>query len=427
MNRTAPACLLALGLLAAPLVAQEAPGAMDAQDETVEERLQRLEEALKMEQAAKDASAWDFKWSNGFKLASPDGRTSFKFGGRIMNDYAFYSADDELEAAVGPLEEGAEFRRARLFFSGELYDRVEFKAQYDFAGGDPELKDVYLGLVNLPVIGGVRVGHYKEPFSLEEITSSKYITFMERALPVEAFSPSRNTGVMLHRGEERYTWAAGLFRDADDFGDAADRSEVNLTGRVTGLPWYAGDGSRLLHLGLSVSDREPTGDAVRFRSRPESHLSPRLVDTSGFGADGVTLVDLEGALVVGPFSAQGEYIQASVDSLVGPDPDFDSFYVYGSWFLTGEHRPYKNSAGAFDRLKPRRVLGEGPGAWEIAVRYSTLDLTDSGIEGGELDDVTFGLNWYPYANVRWMLNYVMADLDGTGEGDAIQMRFQIDF
>jgi phosphate-selective porin OprO/OprP len=182
-----------------------------------------------------------------------------------------------------------------------------------------------------------------------------------------------------------------------------------------------------LHLGLSVSDREPTGDAVRFRSRPESHLSPRLVDTSGFGADGVTLVDLEGALVVGPFSAQGEYIQASVDSLVGPDPDFDSFYVYGSWFLTGEHRPYKNSAGAFDRLKPRRVLGEGPGAWEIAVRYSTLDLTDSGIEGGELDDVTFGLNWYPYANVRWMLNYVMADLDGTGEGDAIQMRFQIDF
>lgn len=422
MNRTAPACLLALALLAAPLAAQDA----DPEGETVEERLERLEEALEMEKVAKKTSGWDFQWSNGFKLKSPDGATSFKFGGRIMNDFAFYSADDELEAVVGPLEEGAEFRRARLFFSGEIDERVEFKAQYDFAGG-AEVKDLYVGLVNLPVIGGVRVGHYKEPFSLEEITSSKYITFMERALPIEAFSPGRNTGVMVHRGEERYTWAAGLFRDADDFGDAAERDEVNLTGRVTGLPWYADGGSRLLHLGLSVSDREPTDDSIRFRSRPESHLAPRLVDTSSFAGDGVTLVDFEGALVYGPFSAQAESIQASADRLGGPDADFDSFYVFGSWFLTGEHRPYKTSAGAFDRIKPRRPLGEGPGAWEVAVRYSTVDLDDAGIRGGELDDVTLGLNWYPYPNVRWMLNYVMADLDGAGEGDAVQMRFQIDF
>jgi len=423
MNRTALICLLALGLLAPPLAAQEDM----AEEKTVEKRLQALEEAMAGEKEETKSSDWDFKWSNGFKLSSADGQFKLKFGGRIQNDYAFYSADDELEAVVGSLGEGTEFRRARLFFEGELYDRVEFKAQYDFGGGDADFKDVYLGLTDLPVIGGVRVGHFKEPFSLEEQTSSKYLTFMERALPIEAFSPGRNTGIMVHRGEERYTWAAGLFRDADDFGNAADANEINLTGRITGLPWYSEDGSRLLHLGLSVSDREPTDDSVRFRSRPESHLAPRFVNTDHFAGDGVTLVDLESALVYGPFSAQAEYIQADVDSLDGTDPSFDSFYVYGSYFLTGEHRPYKNKSGAFDRLKPRRVLGEGSGAWEVAVRYSTLDLTDASITGGELDDVTLALNWYPYSNVRWMLNYVMADLDGAGEADSVQMRFQIDF
>lgn len=431
MDRTVLVSLCVLGLAAA----QPAPG--QGQDEasleersSLEERLSRVEAALEETDGEGDDDEWDFRWSNGFKLTSPDGALDFEFGGRLQNDWAFYEADDALEATVGPFEEGTEFRRARLFFQGELYDRVEFKAQYDFAGGDAEIKDAYLGLIHLPVVGGLRVGHFNEPFSLEEQTSSKYITFMERALPVEAFSPARNTGFMLHRGEERYTWAVGAFRDADGFGDAVDRDGVNLTGRVTALPWYADGGRRLLHLGVSVSEREPTEDAVRFRSRPESHLAPRVVDTGAFGADGLTLVDLEGALVHGPFSAQAEYVQAAVDTLpgAGSDPDFDSFYVYGSWFPTGEHRPYKTSAGAFDRLKPRRPWGDGgAGAWEVAVRYSSLDLADAGLAGGQVDDVTLGLNWYPYANVRWMLNYVLTDRDGVGEADAVQMRLQVDF
>ena len=425
MHRTALACLLALVLPAVPVVAQGEEGS----GESVEQRLRRLEEALGAsggEEAAEEEGEWTFLWNNGFRLTSPDGSTSFKVGGRIQNDWAFYDSDARLESVVGPFDDGTEFRRARLFFSGELAGRVEFKAQYDFAGGS-EVKDLYIGLVDLPVVGGLRVGHYKEPFSLEELTSSKYVTFMERGLPVETFSPGRNTGFMLHRGEERYTWAAGLFRDADDFGDAADTDEVNFTGRVTALPWYAKDGRRLLHLGLSVSERQPTEDSLRYRARPESHLAPRFVDTSRFASDGATLVDLEGALVHGPFSLQGEYVMSDVSRLDGEDPELDSFYLFGSWFLTGEHRVYKNGAGAFDRLKPRRVLGEGPGAWEVAVRYSSVDLSDAGLAGGELDDLTLALNWYPYANVRWMLNYVLADLDGAGEAEAIQMRFQVDF
>jgi phosphate-selective porin OprO/OprP len=409
MTRTALACLMTvfcLGLAAA------APLAAQSDDQEMAE--------------PKPASDWKLSWSNGFKLENPSSDIALKFGGRIQNDWAWYSADDDLEAEVGAFEEGTEFRRARLFFEGELYDRVEFKAQYDFAGGDPELKDVYLGLINLPGVGGLRVGHYKEPFSLEEQTSSKYLTFLERALPIEAFSPSRNSGFMLHDGGDRYTWAVGLFRDTDDFGDAVERDEVSFTGRVTGVPWTNEDGSRLLHLGLSASQREPTDDSLRFRSRPESHLAPRVVDTGAFGAAGLTLLDAEAALVYGPFSAQGEWVQASVDRPVDPSVDVDGFYVFGSWFLTGEHRPY--DGGSFGRVKPASPWKDGGyGAWEIALRYSTLDLSDGAVTGGEVDDVTFGVNWYPFANVRWMANYVMSDRDGVGSVDAFQMRFQIDF
>lgn len=433
-TRTARAFLLGLaGLLgasltSAPLAAQDE--GMKGDERSLEARVAELEAALADREEPGEAapSGWDFKWSNGFKLTSPDGDLEFKFGGRLQDDWAWYSADDELEAAVGSFEDGTEFRRARLFFEGELYDRVEFKAQYDFAGGEAQIKDGYVGLIHLPVVGGLRVGHLKEPYGLEEQTSSKYLTFMERSPASEAFSPSRNAGVMLHRGEERYTWAVGAFRDTDDSGNAIGREEVNLTGRLTGLPWYSDDGSGLLHLGLSVSEREPTGDSLRFRARPESHLAPRVVDTGSFGADGLTLVDFEAALVHGPFSLQGEYARAATDGLGGVDPGFDGFYVFGSWYLTGEHRPYENGAGAFGRLKPKRPWRDGgTGAWEVALRYSTLDLSDAGIDGGSVDDVTVGLNWYPYANVRWMANYVLADRDDLGQVDTFQMRFQVDF
>lgn len=377
---------------------------------------------------------WSFEWSNGFKLTSPDGETSFKFGGRIQNDWAFYDADPGLEAAVGPLEDGTEFRRARLFFEGTLWKTVEFKAQYDFAGGDAELKDVYLGLVNLPGIGGFRVGHVKEPFSIEEQTSSKYILLMERATAIEAFSPGRNNGFLIGRGatgeDARITWRLGVFKDVDDFGDRLSE-EWNLTGRLTALPIYEDGGEHLLHLGLAASVRSPLDDAVRFRSRPESHLAPRFVDTGSFAADGVTLLGAEVLAIHGPLTVQGEWIRTDVDALAPPDPTFDGAYLTVGWILgEGYHHPYKNADAQLDRLKVRdgdRLRQGGWGVWELVARYSTLDLTDGGVDGGELDDWTLGVNGYLFSNVRTSLNYVRADLDGVGTADVLQVRFQIDF
>lgn len=302
--------------------------------------------------------------------------------------------------------------------------------QYDFAGGDADFKDVYIGIQKVRYVGTFKVGQLKEPFSLEELTSSNYITFMERATP-NALAPSRSTGLMLTNAvlDERMTWAAGVFRDSDDLGDRSGDGEYNFTGRLTGLPWIADD-AHLVHLGAAYSWRNPNDGTVRFRSRPELHDMPRFVDTCGIPADDYQLLGLEGAVVYGPASVQGEYVSSWVNADASANPQFDSWYLFASYFLTpGDHRSYKTSAGAFDKVKPAHpfMWGDDPGlgAWEIGVRYSHIDLEDAGIDGRELDDLTVGLNWYLNTNVRVMLNYIYADLDGVGDTHAAAMRFQL--
>lgn len=386
-------------------------------------------------------------WDQGLGFASEDGRFEIEFGGRIMLDWATISADDEFEediqaAEEDPLEgDGFEFRRARLFVEGTIYDTIIFKAQYDFAGGDPEFKDVYMGLTGVPAVGTVVVGHFKEPYSLEEQTSSKYITFMQRSLPVNAFSPGRNTGLMMTGSalEDRMTWAVGAFYDTDDFGNSFnDYTDINVSGRVTGTPLYADEGRQAIHLGLSYSHqfRDEEESTVRYRVRPSAHITDaRLANTGSMSAEDVDIVNAEAAAVFGPFSVQSEYIQAFVSSEEANDPSFSGYYVYGSFFLTGESRVYKPGSGSFSRVTPNSYFHPtegGTGAWELALRYASLDLNDEAIEGGELSDITFGVNWYLNPNMRVMFNYVYADLEDRADvtddsANVFQARFQIDF
>ena len=149
-----------------------------------------------------------------------------------------------------------------------------------------------------------------------------------------------------------------------------------------------------------------------------------LLETSSYD-----LVGLEVAAVAGPFSVQSEYMKSYVDSAPSGDPSFSGFYVMGSFFLTGENRRYSRSKGAFDRVRPHNSFMDdgGIGAWEIAARYSQLDLNDGLVRGGEMKNFTFGVNWYvnPYSRIMW--NYVRAEVADTGAADIVQMRFKIDF
>lgn len=393
-------------------------------NEKIEDLAQQSEEK-KTEAAPTDLRVY---WKEGLRLDTPDKNFQLKIGGRIQNDWLWISEDDDIKAAIGEQEDGTEFRRARLYVQGLIYGNTEYKLQLDFAGSQVALKDVYVGLTDLP-IGKLRVGHFKEPFSLEELTSAKYLTFLERGLP-NTFAPSRNTGFMLHDTafEDRATWAVGLFRDTDDRGMDMDDGGYNITGRVTGLAWYEDKGASLLHLGAAYSYRNPD-DSLRYRARPEAHLTDRFVDTGTFVSDQADLLGLEAAWVDGPLSLQGEYVMASADLMGGSDPDFSGYYGQASYFLTGEHRKYKTSSAAFDRVKPNKnfAWGAGCGAWEVKARYSHIDLDSNAINGGELEDISAGVNWYLNPNLRVMWDYIHADTDDSGEADILMMRLQADF
>ncbi len=462
----------AVMVLAVSLVLGSAVRGQYTQDEVLRKRLDRLEkenswleedivelrrmlrggrggmsreevaEVVKKElEEAQSPETFKVYWDKGLKMKTLDGAFKLQIGGRVMLDYANIDADDELEGWLGEddfedhVQDGTEFRRARFFMKGSIYENTGYKLQIDFADNEVTLKDAYLEIEEL-LPWPIKIGQFKEPFSLEELTSSKYITFMERALPV-GLAPSRGVGVQVSDAplDERMTWALGAFWDADDSAETNTEEGAAVTGRITGLPVYADDGAQLVHLGAAVSARSP--DSVKYGFRPEIHQTEKLLTSGEFMTDSVLLTGLEAAWVCGPFSLQAEYIQSRADGGGGaPDVDLDGYYLYASYFLTGEHRPYKTSAGSFSRVKPKSNFkpGEGGwGAWEVAARYSSLEgEVDDYDEEGEMDGITVGLNWYLNPNVRLMWNYVTStyeceedDLDA--DTDALMMRFQVDF
>jgi phosphate-selective porin OprO/OprP len=433
------AAVLACGAVVGPTGAAIAASVNERLEET-EERLRMLQDEvqeLRKEAAAKpvaapeDPKTFRVFWKEGLRFETKDKKFTSKIGGRIQNDYSWGTQDSDVQDVVGDFKNGTEFRRARVYIEGSIYDDFIYKAQYDFAGGDSAFKDVYLGMRNIPYAGTFKVGQYKEPFSLEELTSSNYITFMERSLP-NALVPARSTGLSFQNTllDERVNWAIGTFRKTDDFGDNAGDGELVVSGRVAALPIYQDEGRTLWEVGVSSRYYRPGEDQLGFDSRPENHLADRYIDTGDFAVNNSFNQGVETALVLGPASLQSEWVYTGTDTPGSADPNFWGMYVFGSYFLTGESRPYKLEEAAFTAVQPKRnfsFTGDGWGAWELAARYSMLDLSSAGIDGGTLRDVTTGVNWYPNSNFRVMFNWVHAELQSTGSADLFATRFQVFF
>lgn len=406
------------------------------QDRILRQMQSRLTE-LEQKQAETPAAARpnDLRafWSDGLRFETQDRAVQLRIGGRIHYDTLWVDGDSGIKDEEDT-RDATGFRRARLYFRGDIHDDTHFRIQLDFAGSDVAFKDVFMAFRNFP-LGTLRVGQFKEPFSLDELTSSNNIAFMERALAVNAFAPARNIGVMLSDSafDRQVTWAAGVFREtaSDRIADMRldDMDGYNLTGRLTYNPIYDNDGASVLHLGTAYTYKDR--DSASFGSRPEARTAGSWVGTGNI--DDVSnsgIVGLEAAWVEGPFSLQGEYMKAMVSRTAGsPNVDFDGYYVQASYWLTGEHRSYNRGSGSFGFVRPNSPLGKdgGWGAWEIAGRYSHLDLNDGPVEGGKLDTYTLGLNWHLTNNTRVMWNYVYADRDKVGKANLYQMRLQTHF
>ncbi len=391
-----------------------------------------------------DPKTFKVSWRDGLAFETNDKQFRAKIGGRIQHDWAFFSEDIEDADPSFDFENGAAFRRVRLYLEALLYQKVEFKAQLDFVN-DSDFADVYVGYLASKCFN-VRVGQFKEPFGLDELTSSNYIAFMERP-SVLGMGPARNTGVMLHGASETetLTYGIGVFKDEDaETGGTAgvsDSGEFAFTARVTGLPVYEDEGQKLVHLGVAGSLREPRNemfDADFSAPTARGGLSPSLLRNTAFMADRNTLLGVEAAAIVGPWWGQAEYMMNDIDADDGgSDASINGYYLATGYFLTGETRGYKKSTATFDKVKTKTVFGKdgGTGAFEVALRYGMVEFDDVRAGGGglfddDLRDITLGFNWYLNTNTRVMFNVVDFDLDansiGLDEGGTAYMtRFQV--
>jgi phosphate-selective porin OprO/OprP len=406
--------------------------------EELQERLAKLEAAeTKRAESEKAKKLADEK-----EKAEDALKPTVKWTGQLQVDSVFSTQNPASQARFGDFPDGSAFRRARIGMFGD-YGPAEYRIEVDFAlAGRPSFLDVYAGLHHLPGIGRIRVGHFFEPFSLERVTPNRFVTFMERALPDQPFAPARNMGIMANNtfADQRGTWGLGFFRsDSDAFGDdSGDGFEDAITGRVTWLAWYdeACRGRHLLHLGAGGSHRGANNETVRFRAQPEARVGqitatsniPFVVDTGDVAADGFQLANLEFALVHGPLSFSGEWFVVPVHTLAPGSVTFQGWYLQASWFLTGEHRPWRRDIGTFDRLIPQRdfltrdadgKLCRGPGAWELAARMSHLDLDSGFVRGGMATDFTLGVNWYLNRYLRVTTNWVRTWSGGSRGTDAV--------
>ncbi len=362
----------------------------------------------------------------GLEFATDDGAWSLQVRGKLQLDFARLDADRSLARAVGDFPDDGEVRRSRLDLRGRAFGHLGWRASADFKrDSGAEFRDVYLQ-TELSSAGTLRLGHFKQPFSLENRTSSSVFPFFERNAANE-LAPGRDAGLMLFDGwgSGRGTWAVGVFSEthSDAFGvDSADTRDRSLTGRLTWLPQDEQDGQRLIHLGASFSHRQPDPAGATFGQRAEAHLMPKLVSAS-YAAERIEQLGLEAAAVFGPSSLQAEAYQTWIDGGAGPSPVLRGAYLQLLHLLTGETRDYRREDGVFGRVKPRSPLDRGLGAWELAARASHLDLG----AGARLDTWSLALNWHWTERTKLQLGYLRGDAAGQGAVDTWMLRIHLDW
>ena len=416
---------------------------------------------------------WGRKFiNNGLWFSSPNRNFQFHIGGQFFLDTAMFSAGNDVQfgpSGIGKLRDGTDIRILRFRFEGAMYENFLYMFELDFAQTGilinngitgptgpltgttntpaafiPTPCEVWVGQRNIPIIGNLRIGNQKEPFGFEALMSNRFLNFMERSFNQDAFyaglTNGYKPGVLIFNTafDLRMTWAAGLFKNVTNPYDyqigGGDWAE---SARVTGLLLYEDEGREVMHLGITGrnSGYDNGTDQLRVRGPERSGLQPTWLNYTNTGAfhasGGRQDINLESVNVFGPWTIDAEYDfhfdqnaflggangtrQTSVGTLF-----YSGGYVEVLYFLTGEHRAYIRESGLYDRIIPRQdaywIKGtngkpntHGWGAWQVGLRYNYLNLNDKGINGGVLNDITLGLNWFLNPNMKVQFNYSITD------------------
>ena len=381
-------------------------------------------------------------------VSDANGNFTFKPRGVVEADAAAFN-----ERKGGyDYNDGTAFRRARLGVEGTAFKWFNYRFEVDFAGNAVNITDAYLQYTKIPKTI-LTIGQHKAPFGLESNNSDNYNIFLERGMFTNAFGnvgAERRIGISAaYAPKENLNFAAGFFGDNESISRSTSTPVTNtpdeswgVNARATWEPVF--DTGKIIHLGLSGYYRSSlksgdVADAVRLSDRPNIRIDNGNIADSGVitNTHSLRYGGVEAAGVLGPLTVAGEAGRLWLDRTGVPNEHFTGYYGYAAYMLTGETRPFK--AGNFDRLKPFKNVGDGGlGAFEVALRYDHLDLSDTPVlarAGNKASSLTLGLNWYfnPYAKL--MFNWVRFEGDNTPldpvgsktEGDAFATRLHLDF
>jgi len=386
-----------------------------------------------------------------------NGSFTFHPRGTFQIDYAAYHS----RAGGYDYNNGTDIRRARFGFDGTAWNVWKYRIEAEFVKQNVNLLDAYIqyaGFKNLLIT----VGQQKAPYGLEANGTDALSTFLERGMANNAFGAV---------GAERRVGASVAFTPTPQIiatvgifgaGEAVQRNantpdeSYGVNGRVTFEP--INDVGRLVHVGASgYHVSQIAGKAITLGDRPNTRVDNGQIESVAIGpvttgpaagqtrgVQGATYWGTEAAFVYDRFSLQGEYSHLNVNRYgVAPSLNFDGYYVFGTVFLTGESRSFKG--GTVDRVKPFNDFNPASGHWgafELAVRYDRLNLTDHDLSPLDrtADSWTGGLNWYLNPNTRFTFNYIrfkgtnsplvvapVAVNGTTAKGDAFASRLQFDF
>jgi phosphate-selective porin OprO/OprP len=448
-------------------VSTAAPGTASAEDPR-DVRLRALENALSdLQEQIRDLKA---SQSSGFKdvrtqvsnlpqttfsngrpqIASANGDFKAALRTVVQFDAANYSVSPLTPAT--DLSSGTNFRRARLGVDATVYKDWNLAIWGEFGGSgseSPALNQAYIEYVGFKPFGlnnplRLRVGAWATPTGLEDATSNTESIFLERPAAAELVrnlaGGDGRSGVGAFANGERWYASAVLTGAVVGAPAAAEFDEQKgVLARLAFNPIHGKDYD--VHVGANFQGvLEPADTAagpariqqVRLRERPELRVDgTRLVDTGIINADRLFAYGLEAGASFRQFYVQGEWFKTEVSrTTVGAaastfDPSFTGWYVLGAVTLTGERHQWNSANGGFRGIRPAKLFDPAKGTWgafEIAARYSWLDLNDheglpgaatpfGGIRGGGQKITTVGLNWYPNNVVRFLLDYQWIRVD----------------
>jgi len=424
-----------------------------------------------------------------FGIESADGRNAIFLTGRLHLDVADYLdfQPGSRFAAVQDLNSGVNARRARIGLVGRFMRDWDFNLIYDLGGsGDGFPPDpgalasglenallTYSGLKNHGVPLVFDLGYMDVPFSQAESTSSNDIPLVERAAIINVatniFANDFRSAFGVRSFGDRY-WAGAYVTGPTSGTNHTTGEQLGIAGRAGYNILYSPEGYLHLEADAGALLKPPAPGGIRsitLADRPELRVDPTQILSTG-AALGTAANPLTNAQVYGGggiaswrnFQVNGEAYLINVNRQGLVTNSFTGGYIEGSWILTGEHRAYSPPAGTYLRPVPEHPFlpfeGSCCGAFELAARYSTIDLNDNfaprpppgsnSVGGGQQTVYAVGLNWYPNANMRFMFDYLHGKINkrfstaagggisgtppGTpvgGQFDAVVMRTQVAF